>query len=278
MARMRTVIAAVGVALLVPIAAAQTLEFEVAAIKPAQPGTQRFGPNFQGSQLRSSNTTLRQLIEFAYQIRPLLHEGKLEGGPAWMDTDGFDIAAKPPKPSTADELRAMMRALLADRFKLRVHSETRDMPVYALVPAKKDGTLGPGLRRSANDCSAFTAAVARGNIATPLRSPVCNLRNEGTVAASAFRGSAGIPVLIFVISRGEIDRPIVDRTGLTGTFDIELTFNPRSSLTARGEDVAVSDAPSLFTALPEQLGLKLEPARVPLEVIVVESAAKPATD
>src|SRR5437667_4264997 len=149
MATMRAFIALVCAALLVPIAAAQTLEFEVAAIKPAQPGSQRFGPNFQGTQLRSSNTTLRQLTEFAYRIRPLLHEGKLEGGPAWMDTDGFDIAAKPPKSSTADELRAMMRALLADRFKLRVHKETRDTPVYALVLAKKDGALGRGLRRSA---------------------------------------------------------------------------------------------------------------------------------
>ena len=267
-------------ALLVQSASAQKLEFDVASVKAGQPGGERIGVGIRGDELHATNLPLRTITQWAYNIRPLMRTGGvLEGGPAWMDTDGFDIVAKAPKRPSIDEARVMLLALLADRFKMRVHKETREVPVFALVLAGKDGRLGPGLRRSERDCSQFSAAVENGDFGTEFRRDGCTLRNTGG-GGTALRGSAAIPVLIPLISRGrEIDRPIVDRTGLTGTFDIELTFNPvRPGLPGRGEIPVPADGTSLFTALQEQLGLKLESSRGPLDVIVIESVERPTPD
>ena len=139
-----------------------------------------------------------------------------------------------------DEARTMLLALLADRFQLRVHKEAREAPVFALVLAKKDGALGPGLRRSQRDCSAFSAATLNGDFNNEFRKEGCELVNRAAgYPGSVFRGSAAIPVLIPLISRGrEIDRPIIDRTGLTGTFDIDFSYSPiRPGL--RGQEIPV---------------------------------------
>jgi len=278
MATMRVMRAAAGVALMAQVLSAQVPQFEVASVKPGLPGGQRVGVGIRGDELRATNMPLRLIVQWAYNIRPQTHEGVLEGGPAWIDSEGFDLAAKAPARLSMDDAKAMLRALLAERFKLRVHKETRELPVFALVLAKKDGALGTGLRRSERDCSAFSAAVLNGDLGTDLRRDGCGLRNVGP-GNMAIRGSAALPVMIPLISRGrEIDRPIVDRTGLTGTFDIELKFSPiRPGV--RGQEVPVPvEGTSLFTALQEQLGLKLEPQRGSIDVIVIDTVDRPTPD
>jgi uncharacterized protein (TIGR03435 family) len=281
MSSIRSSVIAVCAALLLTPASAEKLEFDVASVKAGTAGSERIGVGIRGNELHATNLPLRTITQWAYNIRPLFRTGGvLEGGPSWMDTDGFDIVAKAPRRPSIDEAREMLRALLADRFKMRVHKETREAPVFALVLANKDGKLGPGLRRSERDCSQFSAAVENGDFGTEFRRDGCNLRNAGGVGVTVLRGSAAIPVLIPLMSRGrEIDRPIVDRTGLTGTFDIELTFNPvRPGLPGRGEIPVPADGTSLFTALQEQLGLKLEASRGPLDVIVIDSVERPTPD
>jgi uncharacterized protein (TIGR03435 family) len=276
MTAIRSMVAPACAMFLLSSVSGQTLEFDVASVKIGS--GERIGVGIRGEEVRATNLPLRTIVQWAYGIRPLRREGLLEGGPAWIDSDGFDIVAKAPMRLSLDQARAMMRALLSDRFKLRVHTEARQTPVFALVLAKKDGALGPGLRRSARDCSAYSAAVLNGEFNNEFRRDGCELKNVGP--GMAIRGSATLPVMLPLISRGrEIDRPIVDRTGLAGTFDIELTFTPvRPGIPGRGEIPVPADGTSLFTALQEQLGLKLESARVPMDVVVIDSVERPTPD
>jgi uncharacterized protein (TIGR03435 family) len=259
--------------LLLQTVVAQNLEFEAASVKPS--GTQ-YAISFLNDQLRGS-VPLRAIVQFAYDIRPQLHRGVLEGGPAWMANETYEVIAKSSSRLSADSARAMLRALLADRFKLRVHTETREMPVFVL--ARKDGALGPGLRRSDKDCSAFSAAFARGEQAgvRPLRVNGCDIvGGGGPGGALSIHGTVTLDALIPLMSRArDIDRPILNRTGLEGTFDVALEFTqPRVG--AGGAPAA--EGASIFTAVQEQLGLKLEPQRAPLDVVVIDSVERPSPD
>ena len=277
---MRPTCAALAIALGLVTLNAQTPEFDVASVKPGAPGSPQLGVSVAGSQVTATNATLRRLVAWAYNILPARHD-ILDGGPAWIDTDSFAIVAKTPGRPSMDDARQMMRQLLAQRFKLRLHTEKREVPVFALVLAKKDGAFGPGLKRSTHDCAAINEAIAAGRIGIA-RTADCALRNQGNVAQTAFRGSGGMAALIFVISRGrDIDRPIVDRTGLTGTFDIDLTFNAvRLAQPGSGnaEIPVPAEGTSLFTALQEQLGLKLESRRDTVTATVIDSAERPTPD
>src|SRR5215831_7885294 len=168
-------------ALLLPTVFAQTLQFEVASVKPGPSGAPQTSLNFRGEELRVGNAPLRAIVQWAYDIRPFFHRGVLEGGPSWIDNETFAIVAKASSPMTADTGRAMLRTLLADRFKLRVHTVSREMPVFALVIARKDGVFGPSLHRSEKDCAAFSAAVLKaeqGGVG-PLRVNGCDYRAGG---------------------------------------------------------------------------------------------------
>jgi uncharacterized protein (TIGR03435 family) len=261
------------------VATAQKREFEVASVKPGAPGSQRAGFNMRGSELRGTNMPLRFIIEQAYDIHPGSHQGALEGGPAWIGSEGFDIVAKASAPLTGiDEARVMLRALLADRFKLRVHTAQREAPVYALVPAKKDGVLGPGLHRSAKDCAEFSEALVNGQQgrAAALRSTGCETTrpNAGSVGQT-IRGSITIAALAVLLSGSrDIDRPIIDRTGLDGTFDVNLRWTPD----AAGPTADGANFGSIFTAIQEQLGLKLESQKALIEVTVIDSVERPTAD
>ena len=282
MAKMRAPVALVGVALLVQIAATQTLEFEVASIKPAVPGSQRFGVNYRGnSQVTAVNMPLRLIVTWAYNIQPTVRHDILEGGPSWIDTDGYDVVAKVPGGRRSmDEARQMMRTLLATRFKLRLHTENRAVPVFALVLAKKDGSFGPGLKRSTHDCAALNEAFENNKFGVA-RPAGCGLQRQGDPSLrTVWHGSGGMAVLIYLISRErDIDRRIVDRTGLEGTFDIDLTFSPaRPGQDGRGEIQVPDGGTSLFTALQEQLGLKLEARRDAVTATVIDSAERPVPE
>jgi len=168
----------------------------------------------------------------------------------------------------------MLRNLLADRFKLAAHRETRDMPAYALVRAKADGTLGPQMRRSTIDCEAEAAralAAKRGG-APPGQDgsakPIVRCRVSTSAARIVGTGTT-IPELMRRLS-APLGRAVVDRTGLSGSFDLELQWSP--------EQAADTSGPSIFTAVQEQLGLKLESQRAPVEVLVIDRVESPAPD
>ena len=227
------------------------LAFEAASIRPTsfdRPYTlvERNNPGY----FTVRNVTVRGLIAFAYVAKPYA----VVDGPEWIDRDHFDVVAVAQGRSVRDNY-TMLQTLLVDRLSLHLRREQREMPVYALSRARSDGTLGPGLRPVNVDCQQRTASDR----------PPCSVRpGRGSLRATAVTWSPDW----FASS---LDRPVVDRTGLSGQFDIELTWtdDPLSST----NDI---DRVSLPTALREQLGLKLDPARAPIEVLVVERVQRPS--
>jgi uncharacterized protein (TIGR03435 family) len=250
------------------------LAFEVASIKPSNSVERLSGIQRQpGGRVTITNMTVRTLITFAYQITGY----QLIGGPAWADRDTFDIIARmngnptwgTPGSAYPDPAQEAMQSLLADRFKLKIHREMREMDVYALVLAKA-GTPGPALAPSTNDCKAL-AEQARQGKTLPSRpagagpTPCSILGGVGRISFDGF----GMPQVANMLI-GQAGRIVVDRTGLSGNWQFILTFAPEGATDA--------NAPSFFTALQEQLGLKLEPTKASVDVLVVDRVEKPTTD
>lgn len=222
--------------------------FEAASIKPNKSGEQGGTSRIAGATYTGRNVTLKRVIRLAYA--PIQ---EFVGGPGWIETEAYDITAKAAGNPSREQLQLMMRSLLADRFKLVVHKETRNLPAFALVLARRDGKLGPSLRRSEADCSPANQQKA------PAAS--CGFRNgDGALTG---RGATIEKLAAELILTGRL---VVDRTGLTGGFDMDLKWTP-DELGTNSE---------LFAALQEQLGLKLEAIRAPVEVIVIDSAARPS--
>jgi len=245
------------------------LAFEVASVKQNTTGASAASFGGQpGGRVAVVNNTLRNIIRNTWNLQNF----QIVGGADWINNDRWDITAKAPEgvPIQPAQVMQMMRGLLADRFKLVVHNETRDMPVYALVLARADGKFGPQMRRSETDCVAIAAAIKRGEPEPPRSpdSPLCGTRTgRGTVMTS------GVMMADFARNLSNAaGRFIVDRTGLTGGFALELKFTP-DPLGPNVGDPA-SDLPSLFAAVQEQLGLKLEAQRAPVEVLVIDSAQR----
>jgi len=221
------------------------------------------------------NVTLASIIRLAYSLQDF----QMVGGPEWLDTARFDVQARAPEGATQSEAGRRLQSLLAERFALKVHRETRDHPIYALVLARADGSLGPRLRRSQYDPEKLQAQVAKAIRENPrtFSPPQCGL------TAGRRLGSCGITMAslssLLPIYAG---RMVVDRTGLTGGYDYELQFGGREipgTGPGGGFPVPIApedpDAPSIFTALEEQLGLKLEPQTGPVEVLVIDHVEQP---
>jgi uncharacterized protein (TIGR03435 family) len=247
-----------------------TQSFEVASIKQNRSGDSRASFGGQpGGRLVVVNNTLRNIVRNTWNLQNY----QIVGGPDWFDTDRWDITAKAPDGTVTEprQMLPLMRTLLADRFKLVVHNETRQLPVYALILARPDGKLGPQLRKSDLDCAAIAAAVARGEPAPPRSQdrPFCGTR---TGPGSVMTSGVALPDFARNLSNAT-GRFVVDKTGLTGVFDLELKFTP-DPLGPTTADPA-TDVPSLFAAIQEQLGLKLEAQRSPVEVLVIDSARRP---
>ena len=238
----------------------------------------------------ATNLPLRVLITNAYQLSFF----QVVGGPDWIATDRFDVSATAPDGAPPEQTRAMVRTLLKDRFKLVVHMETRDTPIYALVKARPDAAPGPRLKPSTMDCgpmraerAAATAAAARargGRVAVPPPpgpdEPVlCGMRVAGRGGPTLNYRAGNITMTALANAlRTYVGREVVDRTGLAGEFDFDLEFSapPTAGSTDAGVPVApLDDAASIFTALQEQLGLKMESTRGPVEVMVIDSAERP---
>jgi len=217
-------------------------------------GLTRYLPN---GGIQFTVVTLKVLVQIAYGVRPF----QVIGGPGWIDIDGFDIDARPPidsanpaDPATLSreqrKVGERLRSLLGDRFGLTIHRETREQPVYTLVAANGR----PKLKESAEGKNFVRAA--RGSI---------------------IGQSVGLRVLVLNLSNA-LDRQVIDKTGLTGSYDFELKWAP--DIVSSGPDgpppPSDTDGPSLFTALSDQLGLKLESAKGPVQVWVIDGVQKPS--
>jgi uncharacterized protein (TIGR03435 family) len=257
---------------LAALAQSKQVAFEVASIKVNNSGSENFGFTPRpGGVMVATNVSARQIVTYSYSMQ----NSRVEGGPDWLDTVKYDISAKASEAATPDQMLLMFRTLLADRFKLVMHIDARETPIFALLRARTDGRLGPQLRASSTvDCDAARAAQARGAaIAAADGRPICGGRTtRGFISA----GAVSMEELARNLSR-LVGRVIVDRTGLQGRYDFDVKFTPEGELTAaadRGPDIM----PSLYVALEEQLGLKLEPQRAPVDVVVIDSIQRPVED
>ncbi len=266
------------------------LSFEAASVKANKSGEQeRFVQRQAGGRFNAKNMPLRALITFSYQIQGF----QLVGAPDWTASSHFDIVAKAagdPPPvapgSGPDQLMLMMRTLLAERFKMVAHRETRELPIYALVLARRDGKPGPQLRQAVTDCAARAAAARSGG---PPPGPPPGPDSPVTCGMRMMPGKmlfGGMPLSQFANGLSpQVQRVVLDRTGLAGNWDFELSYAPEQTQAPPGGfpagvelPAADPNAPNLFTAVQEQLGLKLEPARGPVEVLVIDRIEQPTED
>ncbi len=215
-----------------------------------------------GGRFLAVNIPLRTIIRAAFRLQ----DDQIVGGPAWLDTDRFDIDARaagmPGAPGA--ELLGMLQSLLSDRFKLTTHRETRELAVYALERSRSDGKPGPALRPTECPDLAVDLAAAK---------PCTNI-SSGTGLLTI----RGIPLDVFAeYLAPSVNRVVVNRTALDGRYDAQLKWLPDSpAAPAPGQTASAGDErPSLFTALQEQLGLKLTPARAPVEVLVIDTLERP---
>jgi uncharacterized protein (TIGR03435 family) len=248
--------------------------FEVASIKRNVSGSDNASVRAQpGGRVAVTNNSLRNIIRNAYGVQNF----QIVGGPDWINSDRWDIVAKAEGDTPPPQMLLMVRTLLAERFKLVVHIEMRDTPVFALVIARSDGQLGPQLRRSTVDCATLIAAAQARKEAPPNTingRPSCGTRiTAGTMMTTATT-MADVARNLSPIA----GRSVVDKTGLTGGFDLDLSWAPEPQPSADAAARPASDLPSLFTAVQEQLGLKLDSQRAPIETLVIDSAERPTED
>ncbi|MGB6943658.1 MAG: TIGR03435 family protein [Bryobacteraceae bacterium] len=238
--------------------------FEVASIRPADPSGRGQFQLLPGGTVIMRAVTLRLLIQQSYDVRDF----QISGGPAWMGSERYDITAKPgntgdQRASSLDQMRLRLQALLADRFQLKLHRETKELPVFALVVARD----GPKLKeRPANSGEQGHLRRGRGQL---------------------IGQQASMHLLVLTLSR-QLGRPVLDQTGLQGSYDFELNWTPDTPAgpavrqepggnPGPGPDQSPTpdqNGPAIFTALQEQLGLKLESTKGPVEVLVIDAAEK----
>jgi len=250
-----------------------TLTFEVASIKPSNPDTPGSFIQFMpGGGLKMSGIPLRGMITFAYDVRDF----QVSGGPGWMGTERFDVMARPEhaaaegvedlakmtdaqRKTVREQMGERLRALLADRFQLVVHKETKEQPIYALLVSKSGAKLKEA---KAVEAARQGMSMNRGKL-------------EGFAAPMEMLGATLSNVT---------GRPVVDKTGLTGKYDFVLEWTPDVGADARAqgfgnginEPAPAPGGPTIFTALQEQLGLRLDSQKGPVQTIVIDRAEKPS--
>ena len=243
-----------------------TIQFEVASIR-ASAGDGRTAISVSPSGLYTvTNMPLRTLIRNAFGLGL---DAQLAGVPEWVESARFDISAKAenPKP-TVEHRRQMLQALLKERFKLVAHTESRELPVYSLVLARADGQLGPRLKRPAVDCDDLAARMQRGEV-PPQRAGQPMFHGMSMSGGKLEIACMPLQTLIGTLM-SSVQRPIVNRTGLSGNFNLALEWESKP--------IADGALPSIFVALQEQLGLKLEPGRGAVDVVVIDRIERPTLD
>jgi uncharacterized protein (TIGR03435 family) len=236
--------------------------FEVATIKPNDSdGSMMKALTFKGRTFITVNSSLADLMMFAYSVQMK----QIIGAPDWIERDRYDISATPDQEGTptADQVRVMIRKLLADRFQLKFHSEKRELSAFVLTVGKDGSKLKPS-------------------------QPNGNLHGIGIqparTGAMMFGNNAPIPAFTSFLQSNVLDRPVVDRTGLTGRYDLTVTFTPDDSL-FNGHPLGfpepaegVEPAPNLFDAIQQQLGLKLTAEKTQVDVLAIDHVEKPSAN
>jgi uncharacterized protein (TIGR03435 family) len=258
-------------------------EFEVASVKINKSGDNQTRFNFVGGRIDVINMQLRGVIQAAYRVPA----NQLVNVPGWVNGTRVDIVAKADPKYSVQELQSMLQPLLVQRFKLTFHREMRDMDVYVMTLGNKDGRLGPKLEKSDTNCEEL-GAQPRSSLAPPKPGelPAC-----GTVPGGPGRiilRGFGMGPFVQILGLATRGRQVIDQTGLPGGYNIDLQYTPEAlsaaALAARGGAAGPLAAqvdpngPDLFTAMREQLGLRLEGARMPLEVMVVDNIEPPTED
>jgi uncharacterized protein (TIGR03435 family) len=268
------------------------IEFEAASIKenqrevPWQDNRDNCGLNgmgtvniLPGGRLRAQRALLACIIQGAYVIRPF----QLAGGPSWVNSIHFDIDAKTTNDATPQEMRVLLEMLLTDRFRLKLHRETRNIPGYLLSIAKGGAKLkrpipGSCLKAGASPTKELPSAPAAGQPPQPLLFRCGAMGGAGSPAGSRMDGGE-VPITELVrLLTLQLKRPVIDETSLTGIFDIHLTYLGTNALSTSSTDSADSPADfglTIFAALEKQLGLRLESSMVPTEVLVIDSVQRP---
>jgi uncharacterized protein (TIGR03435 family) len=247
-------------------ASVPTPKFEVAAIKRNVSGDLGRYIRPSGGRLSIANMTLKNLITTAYQVRDF----QIFGGPSWMISESYNIEAKSDGVATPKEMEGpMLRALLEDRFQLHVRHDTKELPIYVLTVGKNGSKLLPSAEK---EC----VPIDPGNAPLPSQgkspSDMCGYLGLGRSSLTARQVSTADLVMAF---SQLLDRSVVDKTGLTGKVDAHLTFDP--VITGNSTEPSTDpNLPSIYTAVQEQLGLKLESARGQVDVLVIESAERPS--
>jgi uncharacterized protein (TIGR03435 family) len=251
-----TIVTAIGVitSAIALISQDSPLRFEVASVKPnvGADGSITFRPDPADGFFRTNYPLFDGVIRYAYELQAF----RVIDAPEWTRTDRFDIAAKASRPISEAERRLMVRALLADRFRMKSHFEMREHTVYLMTAARADKRLGPGLKPRP-ECE---------GAATPCQSGGTG-RQDGIVLRAVTLKQLAEGMISAV--RREL---VLDETGIVGAFDVEMSFRPETSTDP-------TDArPAFVTAMQEQLGLKLEPTRRPIQVLVIDSIERPTPD
>jgi uncharacterized protein (TIGR03435 family) len=274
--------------------------FEVASVKINRSGDGFIrigGP--PGGRFTMTNVPLREMMRIAYGLQPF----QITGGPSWMDSERYDVVAQPPAgtppaaPFGSNEpgpMQLMLQSLLAERFHLKAHRENRDMPIYALVLARSDGKLGPKLEPATVDCAALRGRGRPGGAGGPAalppppepgKPPQC-----GMMMGIANIAGGGMPIAQLANGLStRLGRIVSDRTGLKGDYQFTVEFTPDQMPQGPGGPPGGGpplvngapvdmNGPSIFTALQEQLGLKLESTRGPVDVLVIDSIEHPTED
>ena len=277
---------AIGVMSVTPLLAQQAstdAAFDVTSVKPntAGSGMVRMLPAANGGW-QAENVSLGMLVRLAFQLQ----DNQLVGGPKWLFDDRFDVKGTGTAPGRDGPISDKVKSMLKDRFKLVTHVETRKQPVFALVLARSDGKLGGRITPSTIDCTPPPGDgrdPARFAPPAPGKRPKC-----GFMIGPGRINVGGQPMAMFAqtLSRS-VGGLVVDKTNLSGTYDIELSYAPDPAISLTSRDLppapgpapaATSDAPSIFAAVQEQLGLKLESTKAPVDVLVIESAERPTAD
>jgi uncharacterized protein (TIGR03435 family) len=263
-----------------PSPASDTPIFTVVSIKPNTSGSLRSNFDLQpGGRFVGINISMIQMVTIAYGDDGPLTQDRLTINDTWDErrtvlSAKYDVQATAEREVARAELPRALRQLLADRFKLMVHRETKALPTYQLVPARADGRLGPALRPSSVECAQPGGAQAAG-------APPCGFQNfPGKAFGRLPIGDLARRVLPSAVGDG---RPIEDRTGLQGVFDFTLDWTPDAAAAPRPAEAPPAppidpNGSSFVTALREQLGLKLEPRTGSIDIVVVDRAERPSPD
>ncbi len=256
---------------------AERQTFEVASVKPARSETGRFtmngGPGTSDpGRISYANIMLRRILLNAYEVK-----NYQISGPEWLDTARFDITARVPDGTTMERFRAMLRNLLETRFQMKIHRESRELPIYALVAAKNGPKIKPSVKAPPNGVPGEDQlATIRGDEgkdgfpALSLRAPGLVIETKDGLARITAK-EVPLTKLTDLLS-GQVGRPVIDTTGLPEDYSFVLYFTPE------GVNTGDHAEPSIFGALQEQLGLRLEARKGPVEMLVIDQALRIPTE